>query len=129
MIAGRAATVVVFARARGFGEHRERPPVTRVAEAFVADLAGLDVARSTRRDRHRRGAGERAQTVRIGESCGVIADLAEHTGGEDRSETGDRTQDSRLGVGVELVSQRGLELVDNCCWATTIPISPPTVLP
>jgi hypothetical protein len=86
MIASRAATVVVFARARGFGEHRECPPVTRVAEAFVADLAGLDVARASGRDRHRRGAGERAQTVRIGESCRVITALAENTGGEDWGE-------------------------------------------
>jgi hypothetical protein len=75
VVTGGSAFVVVFAGARGFGEHRERPPVADVREAFVADLAGLDVVRASGRDRHRRGAGERAQTVRIGESCGVVTDL------------------------------------------------------
>jgi hypothetical protein len=49
--------------------------VAGVGEAFVADFAGLDVVRASGRDGHRRGAGVCAQTVRIGESCGVITDL------------------------------------------------------
>src|SRR5262245_49922552 len=111
MVAGGAATVVVGPRSRGFGEHGERPPVAGIVEAFVADLASLDVVRAAGRDRDRRGAGIGAKAAGVGESGWVVADFGEHAGGQDRSQAGRGPQDRGLWVSVELPGEFGFEVL------------------
>jgi len=55
MIADGTAFVVVAAGPGRLGQHRERPPVAGIAEALIADLAGLDVVRTAGCDGYRRG--------------------------------------------------------------------------
>jgi hypothetical protein len=83
-----------------------------IAEALVADLAGLDVMRASRGAGDRRRPGERAQVARSGEAGGVVADLGQDAGSEDRTEAGCRAQDHCLRVGVELAGQLRFEVVD-----------------
>lgn len=83
-----------------------------ISESFVPDLAGLDVMRASRGSGDRCCARKCTQSCGCRETIGVIADLGEHAGGEDGPETRNRTQDRCLRVGVETMTEFGLEGID-----------------
>lgn len=82
-VAQGSAMVVVSSGSRALGECGEGPPVACVAETFVADLSGFDLAGSARGASDRRCSGERSEIRGAVEAGEVVAHLTQNPRGKD----------------------------------------------